>query len=83
LARVPVPARSRLEGVAELGELLPAWVNSAKNNVAGAAWFCADVEQHVQRPSGFTKLLEADTEADARAKMLVYLLENELLPTSL
>lgn len=59
--------------VAELGEILPAQSCSAKKlaSQGGDQWGC------VWPPTKYVSY--ADTEADARAKMLVYLLENGLL----
>lgn len=66
--------------VAELGVMLPPWVSSAKNNFGDPnRWYCADVDGHTQKPPTFRKLIEADTEADARAKMLIHLIETGLL----
>lgn len=55
--------------VAELGNLIGAGLNT-KINMSGNI-----VVFHTLHEGGFT----ADTEADARAKMLIYLLENNLL----
>lgn len=54
--------------VAELGEMLPAWSRSYNT---GEYWDCDC------KPHGFH--LTADTEADARAAILIYLLENKLI----
>ena len=59
--------------VAELGEMLPAgalgvYLNIFKNVDKG--WLVG---------YGLEKTIEADTEADARAKMLIYLLENKII----
>lgn len=63
--------------VAELGEMLPEYAN-----VNGMqTWFC-DKENGKWR-CGFryniNTVQKADTESDARAKMLIYLLENKLI----
>jgi len=73
--------------VAELGELLPDFYNSywchknyrtkdGKNyGYGGKHWESVNVSDD--------RWFNADTEANARAKMLVYLLENNLIPTPL
>lgn len=75
--------------VAELGDMLPKGVNSMKAYanardgvvVADRTWWCWKYKdyregiEHVHDKHEFY----ADTEADARAKMLVYLLENKLI----
>ena len=68
--------------VAELGELLPTEQNNRMGFFSGRAingWFC-EVKNYGVMP--FERLhveLQHDTEANARAAMLVYLIENELL----
>lgn len=64
--------------VAELGLLLPAGIQCNKfgplsNNPSQKqwGWHCWQVDKN--------HLENADTEADARAKMLIYLLENKIL----
>ena len=62
--------------VAELGEMLPSYAESYRmNEVASqrlhAFWAC--------KAEGITEHSYADTEADARAKMLCYLLEDGLI----
>lgn len=65
--------------VAELGEMLPrtidgdAWLTTGTDQRRGwcIGYFCDDTEAF--------KPLNADTEADARALMLCYLIENGLL----
>lgn len=54
--------------VAELGELLPEGFNSSRYEENG--WLC--------QASLGGKYFEEKTEADARAKMLIYLLENKI-----
>ena len=54
--------------VAELGEMLPSGYYSIRE---GSVWEC-------WLRNG-TQKVEASTEADARAKMLIYLLENKLM----
>lgn len=56
--------------VAELGEILPQRVSSYRYE----RWTCT-----MTNPSEMITYT-ADTEADARAKMLIYLIENNLLP---
>lgn len=64
----------------EIGERLPAWIYSAKNNFGGGgAYYCSCVDGHVHKPPGFNKLFEADTEANARAKMWLYIKREGLL----
>lgn len=65
--------------VAELGEMLPIWVGSDylemyKNEDPNGRWQVRYGEVNYV----FKSFSEA-TEADARAKMLIYLLENELI----
>lgn len=60
--------------VAELGLLLPYnTVSGRYEEFAGEEWNCENSVLNVFN-------IRADTEADARAKMLCYLLENKLLP---
>lgn len=59
--------------VAELGEMLPpgiAYMCRENDN----KWFCASVPYKVNPATNIS-----NTEADARAKMLIYLLENKLI----
>lgn len=58
--------------VAELGEILPYWCFSTKQEKGGYSCM-ADY------PKWNCGWQNADTEADARAKMLIYLLENKLM----
>lgn len=61
--------------VAELGELLPRNFISWRDSVVGRQWWLCD-----DRTKGPTDTYAmANTEADARAKMLVYLFENGLM----
>jgi hypothetical protein len=64
--------------VAELGDLLPtaycSWWYTKKDGVGDTLWRAA-ASQYDDEPAS----AEAATEADARAKMLIYLLENKLL----
>lgn len=57
--------------VAELGEMLPEFIYSHREN---AGWYC-EIRSEVNRKQdiGFF-----DTEANARAKLLIYLIENNL-----
>lgn len=56
--------------VAELGEMLPPGRKSWRyTDFDGCKWMCEQVGHHE----------EAATEADARAKMLIYLIENKLV----
>jgi hypothetical protein len=59
--------------VAELGEMLPEGYYSQKER---NSWGCADADNHL----AVTNVYDCDkiyTEADARAKMLIYLIENK------
>jgi hypothetical protein len=60
--------------VAELGEMLPLGAKSWQRN---SDWACETWKTVADGHDG--KIIVADTEADARAKMLVYLIENKLL----
>jgi hypothetical protein len=60
--------------VAELGEMLPEWVECRKTYDKNH-WQC-EWERHTSSPIFKT----AATEADTRAKMLCFLLENQLIP---
>lgn len=62
--------------VAELGDMLPeaSWTQRQKPNPTDP-WFCL-----AQHPNGHTGLDQhALTEADARAKMIIYLIEHNLI----
>lgn len=63
--------------VSELGEMLPSSCESYRYEEEGySCWICRwFVEGDISK---YKHLEEADTEADARAKMLIYLLENNL-----
>lgn len=73
--------------VAELGEMLPeeiekdgfvyTWLPSKED---GTYWFSYSRMNENKEGVGYNQY--ADTEADARAKMLIYLLENKLTPAS-
>ena len=61
--------------VAELGEMLPEGYYSQKER---GSWVCTDADNHL----AVTNIYDCDniyTEADARAKMLIYLIENNLI----
>lgn len=60
--------------VAELGSLLPAYYESYRCD--DGHWECTPPEN--RREDGLS-WFKANTEADARAKMLCYLLENKLI----
>ena len=73
--------------VAELGEMLP-WRIEAKGflytlyqDKGGKPWYWVDYRNGESTYTKFDILAatESDTEADARAKMLVYLIENKLV----
>ena len=59
--------------VAELGELLPDWQETVKR--ADKDWVC--IIRH--KNSDINDHSFAQTEADARAKMLIHLIENKLM----
>lgn len=59
--------------VAELGEMLPADIKSYKYE--DGRWSC-DGSRKYDTNSAW---IQADTEADARAKVLIYLIENKLV----
>lgn len=77
--------------VAELGEMLlkmtyaysyprkyPEWENGHKTYQDEVKWYAKCKEIELSQNS-LEKLTESDTEADARAKMLIYLAENKLI----
>lgn len=57
--------------VAELGEMLPEFVQSGRD---GIGWLCFKARQDYETP-----YFNGDTEADARAKMLIHLIEQKLV----
>lgn len=64
--------------VAELGEMMPAEVATYRYEEEDfAEWMC---KLHVKDDwSKYINIIPGNTEADARAKMLIYLLENKLI----
>lgn len=64
--------------VAELGEMLPPLYISMKTRRSG---WCVCPKTVADERSDFEdeRIVRADTEANARAKMLIYLIENNLL----
>jgi len=60
--------------VAELGEMLPKLTETTRGVMNDWRWRC-----EVKDEKSYVTASGADTEADARAKMLIYLLENGLL----
>lgn len=62
--------------VAELGEILPEWWYSNKGD--GGWW----VSEQERIESGYGIGIDGKTEAEARGKCLIYLLENDLFPTT-
>jgi hypothetical protein len=56
--------------VAELGEMLPSGFDTFRLE--------GDPRWHAEDPNGIS-IIHQTTEADARAKMLIYLIENDLL----
>lgn len=66
--------------VAELGVMLPEFVYSKLNSGGGEKWCCLMIEGHVRGVKEKDLYDEyADTEAEARAAMLIHLLENKIL----
>ena len=67
--------------VAELGEMLPASVKSSKALSISKGWFCHldNNEENFDFIKTKRKEILEGTEANARAKMLIYLIENKLL----
>lgn len=64
--------------VAELGEMLPKeYISGKAGSVLTLPFYCKEVRQEQVK-----EIMRADTEADARAKMLIYLLENKLIQLS-
>jgi hypothetical protein len=61
--------------VTELGELLPDWFDSCKRNGSKNDWHCRVFEKDTDK----NHHAFAETEVEARAKMLIYLLENKLI----
>lgn len=59
--------------VAELGEMCPTYMQTYKAKDY-PEWYCSTLSTR-----GGEHQLEANTEADARAKMLIYLIENGLM----
>lgn len=59
--------------VAELGELLPTFTSSYQNESAELKWWCGHGE--------YDQI--ADTEANARAKMLIHLIEQDLITVAM
>ena len=62
--------------VAELGETLPKTYYSGKSEKGILKYQCGSDDESRNKRHGWTR---ADTEADARAKMLIYLIENGLI----
>lgn len=60
--------------VAELGEMLPAKIDEKRLRM----WFIKNPKQYCVGYEDLEKIV-ANTEADARAKMLIYLLEKKLI----
>ncbi len=67
------PAHYSAFTVAELGEMLPAWFDSAKRKTGD--WVC----RFMEKTRDLNHHSFGETEADARAKMLVFLIENKLM----
>lgn len=65
--------------VAELGELLPAMLETGARLDAILTWSKLWHGERIYFCERGELMFEADTEAEARAKMLIYLLENDLI----
>jgi len=67
--------------VAELGEMLPEYVCGKKYDIGMCIVEILRIPKGMaeKAPRPFISRFEAETEADARAKMLIYLLENNLI----
>lgn len=72
----------------ELGELLPfqikyknmfCYLSCEKNIPDYGGWICCYESSDIIRPTMNTEIFTADTEAEARALMLIYLAENHLI----
>lgn len=73
--------------VAELGEMLPGNTGTksealyfvTQKGLMGRMWYCNAIDMLTNKPRyGY----EGNTEADARAKILIYLLKNKLIETA-
>lgn len=66
--------------VAELGEMLPSLLDNkyfvTQKGLMGNLWYCSMVKTLDDESE---HSVESKNEADARAKMLIYLLENDLI----
>ena len=75
----PLPAYT----VAELGDMLPHRVQSAEGGCFFPSYTTKDSDgRWLVSYHRLLASIEAETEADARAKMLIYLLENNLITLS-
>lgn len=81
-AGVEEPSKSIFSAftVAELGEMLPKMENIVVMIFDNGR--CQLCLQQTPVEGKVTPIFEADTEADARAKMLIYLIENKLITLS-
>ena len=64
--------------VAELGEMLPSWVYTTKDNGTNksfTSWYGDENTPNEIDIDGDNNIQHAETEADARAKMLIWLIE--------
>jgi hypothetical protein len=64
--------------VAELGEMLPDYIYSQKRFLQSDDWCIYTAGEPKDFPDG-KEMIHGNTESDARAKMLVYLIENNLI----
>jgi hypothetical protein len=65
--------------VAELGEMLSEGMTDS-HMMATGRWTCEYLPSVTEDGSDKEVRVDADTEADARAKMLIYLIENNRIP---
>jgi hypothetical protein len=73
--------------VAELGNLIPGNIDGSifmtQKGMLGNLWYCTMKCHNLDGDGLLTEHQEnADTEADARGRMMVYLLEKKLIPTA-
>ena len=75
--------------VAELGEMLPEcflWNGETQVTLTGSkysgGWHVTYMSTKFQGKRAINHFEDGDTEANARAKMLIYLIENKLIPAN-